>query len=429
MRRTEAAGRNRAVETISAERETLRPKTAEDAARKRAAVETYAQNETTLRRTARRYSLCADDVEEALQRSLEILLRKAPGDDPLELIKWLQTVVKHEALAVRRERERVLAGPAAAPGDEDWVALLPAPASGPAEQVERREEIARSREALQALKPQELRALTLFGEGYSYAEIGEITSWSQTKINRCLAEGRERFRRLIAHSEAGGRCAELQPLLSSFCDGETSPAEVAELREHLRACTHCRATLRAYRLAPKAAAALTPFPLHRGLWERAHEAFTNLAGRISSGGEPASQVATGGAGGGAVAFVKIAAVCIGTAGGAAACVAGGLVPAPGLGGEEPQRARLERLADAPAPTPTPQVEYEPAEPEPKEAPEPKRHHEPSRQEEPVETEPAPSEPVPVESTAVEATPVAEPAPEPAPVESSGSGSPAGEFGP
>jgi RNA polymerase sigma factor (sigma-70 family) len=411
------------VGTIGAERETLRPKTGDDAIRKRVAVETYAQNETTLRRTARRYSLCADDVEEALQRSLEILLRKAPSDDPLELIKWLQTVVKHEALAVRKERERELAGPAAGLGDEDWVALLPAAASGPAEQVERREEIARSREALQALKPQELRALTLFGEGYSYAEIGEITNWSHTKINRCLAEGRERFRRLIAHREAGGRCAELQPLLSSFCDGEASPEEVAELREHLRACPHCRATLRAYRLAPKAAAALIPFPLHRGLWERAREALSNLAGRFAGEGEPVSQVATGGAGGGAVAVVKIAAVCIGTAGGAAACVAGGLVPAPGLGDENPERPRLERqLADAPAPTPTPQVEYEPAEPKPK----PDRR--PVREQLPSETEPAPSEPVPVESAAVEAAPVAEPAPEPAPVEGGG-GSPAGEFGP
>lgn len=419
------------METIGAERETLRPKTGDDAARKRVAVETYAQNETTLRRTARRYSLCADDVEEALQRSLEILLCKAPSDDPLELIKWLQTVVKHEALGVRRERERDLAGPAAAPGDEDWVALLPAPANGPAEQVERREEVARSREVLQALKPQELRALTLFGEGYSYAEIGEITNWSHTKINRCLAEGRERFRRLIAHSEAGGRCAELQPLLSSFCDGVASPEDVAELREHLRACVHCRATLRAYRLAPKAAAALAPLPLHPSLWERTQEALSNLAGRFSGWGEPAAQVATGGAGGGAVAAIKIAAVCIGTAGGAAACVAGGVVPAPDLGGDDPERPGIERLADAPAPSPTPQVEYEPAEPKPEPARQPKSQREPSRQQQPAEAAPAPSEQVPVESAAVEATPVAEPAPEPTPTPApaEGGGNPAGEFGP
>jgi RNA polymerase sigma factor (sigma-70 family) len=156
-----------------------------EAARKRAAVETYSRHEEALRRTARRYSLCADDADDALQRGLEILLTKAPTDNPRELIRWTQTVVKHEALAVRRDRERILSGPAAVktePGREDWVALLPAEADGPLERAERHEAIARSREALQALKPQELRALGLLAEGYSYAEIGEITGFSRTKV-------------------------------------------------------------------------------------------------------------------------------------------------------------------------------------------------------------------------------------------------------
>jgi RNA polymerase sigma factor (sigma-70 family) len=416
------------VHQTGAERETPRPKTEDDATRKRAAIETYAQNEAVLRRTARRYSLCADDVEEALQRSLEILLSKAPSADPRELIKWTQTVVKHEALALRRERERILAGPAAANDDGDWVALVPTSADGPAEQAERREEIARSREALQALKPQELRALTLFGEGYSYAEIGEITNWSHTKINRCLAEGRERFRRLIARSEAGERCAELRPLLSSFCDGEADEAEVAMLREHLRACAHCRATLRTYRAAPAAAAGFAPIlPLHRSLWERAQDALSSLADRVSGGGTAASQAAvSSGASGGAAALVKVAAVCVATAGGAAACVAGGLVHSPvDLGGGR-ERPRAEHLVDAqPNPDPAPQVEYEPAEPEPK--PKPKHQREPQTQQ-PVEAAPAASEPAPVESAPVESAPIAEPVAEPAPAESGG-GSPAGEFGP
>ncbi|MGV1048024.1 MAG: sigma-70 family RNA polymerase sigma factor, partial [Solirubrobacterales bacterium] len=217
------------------------------AARKRAAVETYSRHEATLRRTARRYSLCADDADDALQRTLEILLRKAPSEDPRELIRWTQTVVKHEALAVRRDRERILAGPAARrpePDADDWVALIPSRADGPPERAERHEAIARSREALQSLKPQELRALTLLAEGYSYREIGEITGFSQTKINRCLAEGRERFRKFLGRSEDGSRCAELRPLISAFCDGEASGEETAELREHLRACARCRATLR-----------------------------------------------------------------------------------------------------------------------------------------------------------------------------------------
>jgi RNA polymerase sigma factor (sigma-70 family) len=161
------------------------PTAVSEAARKRAAIETYSQHEDVLRRTARRYSLCADDADDALQRALEILLLKAPSDDPRELIRWTQTVVKHEALAVKRDRERILSGPAAVapePGREDWVAMIPARSDGPPERAERQEAIARSREALQALKPQELRALSLLAEGYSYKEIGEITGFSHTKV-------------------------------------------------------------------------------------------------------------------------------------------------------------------------------------------------------------------------------------------------------
>jgi RNA polymerase sigma factor (sigma-70 family) len=417
------------VETVSPERQAG---TSEGAARKRAAVETYARSETALRRTARRYSLCADDAEDALQRALEILLRKAPSHDPRELVKWTQTVVKHEALAIRRERERILAGPAAirsATGDEDWVALLPASADGPAERVERREAIARSREALQALKPQELRALTLLAEGYSYAEIGEITGFSHTKINRCLAEGRERFRKLISRGENGSRCAEMQPLISAFCDGEAGPREVATLREHLRACAHCRATLRTYRAAPAAAAALAPLPaLSRSLLERVQDALGDLATRFGGGG--VSQVAAGSGAGGAgmTALAKVAAVCVATAGGAAACVATGLVPTP-LPSPHEQPARLERQVTVPPREAPVAVEYAP---EPVASdPQPEPESSQPRHEKAAEAEPASSEPAGASSSgAVEYTPppAPEPAPAPAPTESSG-GNPAGEFGP
>lgn len=432
------------MESASAERDDPRPQTDHAAARKRAAVETYARYETALRRTARRYSLCEDDAEEALQRALEILLRKAPDRGPLELVKWTQTVVKHEAMAIRRERERTLASPLP-PGEEaDWVSLLPATGAGPAETVERREEVARSREALQTLKPQELRALTLLAEGYSYAEIGEITSWSQTKINRCLAEGRERFRGFVSRSEDGRRCAEMRPLLSAFCDGEAGSAEVTELREHLRACASCRATLRTYRAAPAAAAALAPaLPLHRSLLERAHDALAELSARFGGrgGGAATSQLASGGGAGGmgAAALAKVAAVCIGTAGGAAACVATGLVPAPlGLGADPARPAAIERQVDQRGQEPA-RVEYEPAPaPEPEPQPETKSsphpvHHQAAAEPAPASAEPAPEASEPVTGSAVEYAPppAPEPAPvsEPAPVESGEGSDPAGEFGP
>jgi RNA polymerase sigma factor (sigma-70 family) len=401
-------------------------------------VETYTRHEAALRRTAARYSLCTDDADDALQRGLEILLRKAPTAEPRELVKWMQTVVKHEALAIRRERERVLAGPAAfapEPDAEDWVALLPSPGDGPAERLERREAVARSREALQALKPQELRALTLLAEGYSYAEIGELTRWSQTKVNRCLAEGRERFRSFVARSEDGSRCSEIKPLLSAFCDGEADRQEVAQLREHLRACAACRATLRAYRAAPAAAAALAPaLPLHRSLWERIQEAIGDATSRFGGGrGEVVAQVA-GGSGAGGIGLAKVAAVCIGVAG-SAACLGGGVLPAPfDLGDERPQRIQ-SRQEQRVVETPKPQ---EPTRSEPDPAPAPAPDHtvspDPTPEPQAAVEAPAPSEPVTVEPEPVAAEPIeASPAPEPvaAPesAPSSGGSSPAGEFGP
>jgi RNA polymerase sigma factor (sigma-70 family) len=402
-----------------------------DAARQRAAMETYAQNETSLRRTARRHSLCQDDAEDALQRGLEILLRKAPSADPRELVKWMQTVVKREAMAVRRERERTLAGPAAIKperGTEDWVALLPATTQGPPEQAERREAMARSREALQALKPHELRALTLLAQGYSYLEIGNITGFSQTKVNRSLAEGRERFRRMVARSESGSRCEEMKPLISAFCDGEAKPGEVAELREHLRACAHCRATLRAYRAAPSAAAALAPLlPLHRSLWGRIHDALGKLVAHF--GGGAASGTAAGG-GAGIAGIAKVAAICIGTAGGAAACVVSGALPSP-LPVDQDRPGRVERPARIEAAVTAaaarlaaaPKVNYETAAPAPEAKPDPKPK--PGAEQQPAEIEPAP-EPVPI---AVEEPVESEPVPEASPVTSSTGGNPAGEFGP
>jgi RNA polymerase sigma factor (sigma-70 family) len=432
------------VSSIEQREERAVPTAVSEAARKRAAIETYSQHEDALRRTARRYSLCADDADDALQRALEIVLLKAPSDDPRELIRWTQTVVKHEALAVKRDRERILSGPAAVtpePGREDWVAMIPASADGPPERAERQEAIARSREALQALKPQELRALSLLAEGYSYREIGEITGFSHTKVNRCLAEGREKFRSVLSRSRDGSRCEEMRPLLSAFCDSEAGSAEQTTLREHLRACANCRGTLRAYRAAPGAAAALAPsIPLTRSLLDRAHDALAGVAARFGDGGPGSdsalSQVAaSGGArGAGMAALAKVAAICVGAAGGAAACVATGVAPAPlDIGDQQTKRVVIGRQLD---PDLTAEwsgdsgTEYEtaPTPPKPDPVPTPP-HHEPAQPPEAASTPPPEvasggAEYVPEPEPAA----VSEPSGESAPAAPT-AGSPAGEFGP
>lgn len=440
------------------------------AARNRATVETFARHEASLRRTAQRYSLCADDADEALQRGLEILLQKAPTDDPRELVRWTQTVVKHEALAVRAERERILAGPAADPAadSEDWVSLLPTEADGPAERAERQEVVERSREALATLKPAEMRALTLLAEGYSYREISQITGYSSTKVNRTLAEGRERFRRFLVLRDGGARCNELAPLLSAFADGEAGDTAVATLREHLRSCPHCRATLRAYRAAPRAAAALAPVlpPLRGSLADRIHDAYAAIATRVG-GGSGASDsalgglaAAGGGRGAGMAALAKVLAICAGTVGGAAACVATGVVPAPLIDSPEhhskqpakvahhPLHQAAEELAQSMTdyePEPITEVEAEP--PAEEGAAKPEDHQKKPRQEEPdpgSTEEVAASTPPPSEHGGTE---YVEPAPAPeaasgaasssaastsspsAESSSASSGTAAGEFGP
>ncbi len=400
--------------------ERARPQT--DAARKRAAVELVARHEATLRRTARRYSLDEEDAEDVFQRALEIVLTKAPTTDPRELIRWTQTVTKHEALAVREDRERLLGRRLAAAGTGfDPVTLIPAAGDGPGEQTERRESIARSREALRALKPAELRALTLLAQGYSYAEIGEQTGFSQTKINRSLAEGRERFRQMTASSEDGTRCEQLRPLLSAFCDGEASAAEAETVREHLRACAGCRATLRSYRAAPQIAIALVPpLPLWRSLLGRLHDLLGGLGGGNSA---PVQATATGGSGGlGMAGAAKMLGLC---AVGGATCVAAGVAPGP---------------LDLSAPhTVAPAIERSVAKPPDREAKEAvEATHPKAAPARPAHPEPRP-EPVAEEATVETEEPSAEateyeapsPAPEPAPAPSPEppSGSPAGEFGP
>jgi RNA polymerase sigma factor (sigma-70 family) len=403
------------------------------AGRKRAAAELVAREDAGLRQMARRYSLCEDDAEDAYQRALEILLVKAPSERPRELSRWMRTVVKHEALAIRRYRERML-GAAGGDEGEDPIARLTASGAGPGESFERREQVARSREALQALKPAELRALALLAAGCSYAEIGRITSFSQTKINRVLAEGRERYRRLVTRSESGERCAELAPLLSAFCDGESRPEDEAAVREHLRACAGCRATLRAYRATPAAVAALAPaLPVSRSFLERLQEAFAGLQARVSGalggdGGATGAVAAGGTRGAGMAAVAKALAICAAGAGGAAACVATGVAPAPlGLDGQSAAPANIERVSErvleASAP---PVVEYEPA-PTPEEAP---AHPKADDRQRTRESEAVATEPAPEAGGAVEySPPPPEPAAAPAKASAPTGGNAAGEFGP
>jgi RNA polymerase sigma factor (sigma-70 family) len=203
--------------------------------------------------TARRHAVTPEDAEDAFQRGIEILLTKAPSTSEDELIPWLKTVVKHEAWALRRQRERH--SPVT---DDGELRDRPAPTAVTHEQAERLERLRLGAEALGHLKPHEVRALRLKAEGFSYREICAMTGWSYTKVNRLLTEGRQAFLRRVSGIERGAECARYEALLSALADGEATAEQLATLRPHMRTCLSCRARLREFRAAPERVAALVP---------------------------------------------------------------------------------------------------------------------------------------------------------------------------
>jgi RNA polymerase sigma factor (sigma-70 family) len=211
----------------------------DDAGRDALVLEMIRLHADGLLRLARRHSLNDADAQDAYQRGLEIFLRHAHRLDPERAASWLRTVVKHEAMAVRRTRQRDLAAL-----EVDFDLLEARTTASPEDRALTVEHVARSAEALHRLKPQEVRALWLRAQGNSYDEIQELTGWTRTKVNRCLYEGRQSFLKRYAGIESGAECERWAPLLSALVDGEATPEQLLELRPHLRACGSCRGTLR-----------------------------------------------------------------------------------------------------------------------------------------------------------------------------------------
>jgi len=405
-----------------------------------AAVELLARHGTQILATARRYAATPEDAEDAYQRAFEILLTKAPTTSEDELVPWLKTVVKHEAFALRRQRERH--SPVT---DDGELGERGTPAAVTHDQAERYEHLRQGAEALRQLKPQEIRALLLRAEGYSYQEICEITGWTYTKVNRALTEGRQALAITLAGIQGGIECAKLAPQLSALADGEASAADLAALRPHLKTCLSCRATLKEFRAAPARVAALVPPAAlvaadgggtFRSLFESAVGAAQHKAAAFGDRMHAAAELATG---------QKVAAVAA-----SAAALAGGGTAVDRFANHRgpPARAPAERVqrepvkeelrgtptapvsqpvADRPAtteptqppgPTPAPATEPDPASPPP---PDPAKEFAPVGPAPAAATEPATQ---PAQSPQA----VAEPAPN-APQTTGSGGGGASEFAP
>jgi RNA polymerase sigma factor (sigma-70 family) len=203
---------------------------------------TISQHADALLRTARRHSLCADDASDAYQRGLEIFLRNAGRVDAARAASWLHKVIKHEAMAVRRSRQKLVGAE-----EFDGDALESIEVSAPEDRLVAFEDVTRAAEAIQTLKPQEIRALWLRMEGRTYKEIAADLGWTYTKVNRCVTEGRRAFLARYAGIESGDECRRYEAAISAFVDGELKGSEINALRRHLRGCGGCRSTMRSLR--------------------------------------------------------------------------------------------------------------------------------------------------------------------------------------
>jgi RNA polymerase sigma factor (sigma-70 family) len=206
-----------------------------------------------LLRTAKKASMCADDAHDAYQRALMLLLEHAAGIERSKAVGWMHVVVRREASAIRKARDRTVPFE-----DEDVDQALRRLATAPDEQVHAIDLAHRAGEALAALKDTEAQALCLRAQGLSYEEIGELHGWSYTKVNRAIAEGRKAFVSHYTAVEQGAVCATTESLLEPYIAGELGMRATARVRAHLVHCSACRAQFHAARDASQALHALLP---------------------------------------------------------------------------------------------------------------------------------------------------------------------------
>jgi len=130
-----------------------------DAATEARVLALLARHEASLMRVARQWSICQDDAYDALQRGLEIYVRRIATIDRATEAAWLKVVIRHEALAIRRARGDAISA------EVDLDTHVAAEDRSVEEQVRGSDRVSRSAEALRGLKPDEARALMLKAHG------------------------------------------------------------------------------------------------------------------------------------------------------------------------------------------------------------------------------------------------------------------------
>lgn len=152
----------------------------------RLAAELFATRHDHLLRVARRNSRREADARDALQEAFAEFIAgydPARGSPPLA---WLTLTLKRICWKLKAARALEY---------EPLVLeeMLVEESLDPAIGIGARDE---ARRRLGALKRDERRALVMHAAGFTYGEIGERCGWTQTKVNRCLYEGRRALKEM-----------------------------------------------------------------------------------------------------------------------------------------------------------------------------------------------------------------------------------------
>jgi RNA polymerase sigma factor (sigma-70 family) len=137
------------------------------------------------------------DAEEAVNDAFASFIRAFAPDSEAPPLAWLTLTLKRECWGKRRRRSLDRSADYEAVPDAGEAGCYPSSIPSRATETEQRVgDLDEARLRLSALKPAERRAIGMIAAGYSYKEVGEITGWTYTKVNRCASEGRARLREL-----------------------------------------------------------------------------------------------------------------------------------------------------------------------------------------------------------------------------------------
>lgn len=195
-----------------------------------------------------------EDAEDATQEAFVAAAAAMRERPPDKLGPWLSKIARNSAIDLLRSRRPVIAAADVEPVTDD----------GPDRQMQRRAELRELLGALQSL-PENQRSALVMREmaGCTYSEIAGSLGLDEHAVNGLIARARVSLRQARGSGEVA--CESVRMRLAAEADGRRRPAEV---RRHLRSCSHCREFRVAIRGDAQALRALSPLPAF-ALWKLA----------------------------------------------------------------------------------------------------------------------------------------------------------------